>query len=145
MNFTQSISTCMRKYVTFSGRATRSEFWWFYLFTVLVNFAATSQASSFVPALLDGQDMTENESSYFLNNFFFLYLSTITSLILLLPSLAVAARRLHDIGRSGWWIFISFNVIGIIPLLIWYVTDAKDEENIYGPNPKTEDNSYKVF
>ena len=40
MNFIQSISTCMRKYVTFSGRATRSEFWWFYLFTVLVNFAA---------------------------------------------------------------------------------------------------------
>ena len=138
MNFIQSISTCMRKYVTFSGRATRSEFWWFYLFTVLVNFAATSQASSFVPALLDGQDMTENESSYFLNNFFFLYLSTITSLILLLPSLAVAVRRLHDVGRSGWWILIAFTVIGIIPLLIWYVTDTKDEENIYGPNPKTE-------
>ena len=101
---------------------------------------ATSQASSFVPALLDGQDMTENESSYFLNNFFFLYLSTITSLILLLPSLAVAVRRLHDVGRSGWWILIAFTVIGIIPLLIWYVTDTKDEENVYGPNPKTEDN-----
>ena len=140
MNFIQSISTCMRKYVTFSGRATRSEFWWFYLFTVLVNLVATSQASSFVPTLLDGQDMTENESSYFLNNFFFLYLSTITSLILLLPSLAVAVRRLHDVGRSGWWILIAFTVIGIIPLLIWYVTDTKDEENFYGPNPKTEDN-----
>ncbi|GIR39183.1 MAG: aminopeptidase [Rhodobacterales bacterium] len=140
MNFIQSISTCMRKYVNFSGRATRSEFWWFYLFTVLVNLVATSQASSFVPTLLDGQDMTENESSYFLNNFFFLYLSTITSLILLLPSLAVAVRRLHDVGRSGWWILIAFTVIGIIPLLIWYVTDTKDEENIYGPNPKTEDN-----
>ena len=139
MNFIQSISTCMRKYVTFSGRATRSEFWWFYLFTVLVNLVASSQASSFVPTLLDGQDMTENESSYFLNNFFFLYLSTITSLILLLPSLAVAVRRLHDVGRSGWWILIAFTVIGIIPLLIWYVTDTKDEENIYGPNPKTED------
>jgi len=140
MNFIQSISTCMRKYVTFSGRATRSEFWWFYLFTVLVNLVATSQASSFVPTLLDGQDMTENESSYFLNNFFFLYLSTITSLILLLPSLAVAVRRLHDVGRSGWWILIAFTVIGIIPLLIWYVTDTKDEENVYGQNPKTEDN-----
>ena len=130
----------MRKYVTFSGRATRSEFWWFYLFTVLVNLVATSQASSFVPTLLDGQDMTENESLYFLNNFFFLYLSTITSLILLLPSLAVAVRRLHDVGRSGWWILIAFTVIGIIPLLIWYVTDTKDEENVYGPNPKTKDN-----
>ena len=61
-------------------------------------------------------------------------------MILLLPSLAVAARRLHDIGRSGWWILIAFTVIGIIPLLIWYVTNAKDDENIYGPNPKTEDN-----
>ena len=140
MNFIQSISTSMRKYVTFSGRATRSEFWWFYLFTVLVNLVATSQASSFVPTLLDGQDMTENESSYFLNNFFFLYLSTITSLILLLPSLAVAVRRLHDVGRSGLWILIAFTVIGIIPLLIWYVTDTKDEENVYGPNPKTENN-----
>ena len=140
MNFIQSISTCMRKYVTFSGRATRSEFWWFFLFTILVNLAATSQASSFVPILLDGQNMTENESSYFLNNFFFLYLSTITSLILLLPSLAVAVRRLHDVGRSGWWILIAFTVIGIIPLLIWYVTDTKDEENVYGQNPKTEDN-----
>ena len=140
MNFIQSISTCMRKYVTFSGRATRSEFWWFYLFTVLVNFAATSQASSFVPDLLNGQDMTENESSCFLNNFFFLYLSTITSLILLLPSLAVAVRRLHDVGRSGLWILIAFTVIGIIPLLIWYVTHTKDEENVYGPNPKTEVN-----
>ena len=49
---------------------------------------------------------------------------------LLLPSLAVAARRLHDVGRSGWWILIAFTVIGIIPLLIWYVTDTKDEENI---------------
>ena len=89
--------------------------------------------------LLEIQGMTVNETSYLLNNFFFLYLSTITSLILLLPSLAVAARRLHDIGRSGWWIFIAFTVIGIIPLLIWYVTDTKDEENIYRPNPRTED------
>ena len=123
MNFIQSISTCMRKYVTFSGRATRSEFWWFYLFTVLVNFAA-----SFVGNLIF-------MSTY---NIFFIYLSTITSLILLLPSLAVAVRRLHDVGRSGWWILIAFTVIGIIPLLIWYITDTKDEENIYGPNPKTE-------
>ena len=125
MNFIQSISTCMRKYVTFSGRATRSEFWWFYLFTVLVNFVA-----SFVGNLIF-------MSTY---NIFFIYLSTITSLILLLPSLAVAVRRLHDVGRSGWWILIAFTVIGIIPLLIWYVTDTKDEENVYGPNPKTENN-----
>ena len=125
MNFIQSIRTCMRKYVNFSGRATRSEFWWFYLFTVLVNFSA-----SFVGNLIFMSTF----------NIFSIYLSTITSLILLLPSLAVAVRRLHDVGRSGWWILIAFTVIGIIPLLIWYVTDTKDEENVYGPNPKTEDN-----
>ena len=139
MNFIQSLSTCMRKYVTFSGRATRSEFWWFYLFTVLVNLAATLQISSFVSFLLESQDMTAHESTYFLNNFFVLYLSTITSLILLLPSVAVTSRRLHDIGRSGWWILIAFTFIGIILLLIWYVTDTTNEENVYGPNPKTKD------
>jgi len=74
MNFTQSISTCMRKYVTFSGRATRSEFWWFCLFSVLVNLATASQAPSFVPVLLERQGITAHESSYFLNNFFsFIY------------------------------------------------------------------------
>jgi len=61
-------------------------------------------------------------------------------LILLLPSLAVAVRRLHDVGRSGWWVFIAFTVIEIISLLIWYVTNTKDEKNVYGPNLKTEDN-----
>ena len=61
-------------------------------------------------------------------------------MILLLPSLAVAVRRLHDVGRSGWWVFIAFTVIEIISLLIWYVTNTKDEKNVYGPNLKTEDN-----
>ena len=69
----------------------------------------------------------------------YIYLSTITSLILLLPSVAVTSRRLHDIGRSGWWILIAFTFIGIILLLIWYVTDTTNEENVYGPNPKTKD------
>ena len=81
MNFTQSISTCMRKYVTFSGRATRSEFWWFCLFFCFSKLSVTTfQAFSFVPVILETY-MTANEFSYFLNNFFFLYLSTITSLI----------------------------------------------------------------
>ena len=61
-------------------------------------------------------------------------------MILLLPSLAVAVRRLHDVGRSRWWVFIAFTVIEIISLLIWYVTNTKDEKNVYGPNLKTEDN-----
>ena len=123
MNFIQSISTCMGKYATFSGRATRSEFWWFYLFTVLVNFGA-----SFIGNFL------------FFSTFnpFFLYLPTIISLVFFLPGLAVSARRLHDIGRSGWWFLITFTVIGIIVLIIWWATDTKEEENLYGPNPKTE-------
>ena len=54
-----------------------------------------------------------------------------------IPSLAVSVRRLHDIGRSGWWLLISLvPVVGWILTLIWYVSDSEAEENKYGPNPK---------
>lgn len=54
------------------------------------------------------------------------------NLALFLPSLAVGARRLHDVGRSGWWQLLAFTVIGLIPLIIWWATDTKQEQNKYG-------------
>jgi uncharacterized membrane protein YhaH (DUF805 family) len=114
----------MGKYFTFSGRATRSEFWWFYLFSVLVNIGASiGSGAVFATTLIP----------------FFLYLPSIISLVLFFPGLAVSARRLHDIGRSGWWFLIAITGIGVILLIIWWVQDTKEEENIYGPNPKTLD------
>jgi len=100
MNFGQAISTCFAKYATFSGRASRPEFWWFFLFQILVSMAA-SMLGDVVAGLV--------------------------SLALLLPALAVGARRLHDIGRSGWWQLIMLTVIGLLLLIYWWVQPASGD------------------
>ena len=100
MNFGQAISTCFAKYATFSGRASRPEFWWFFLFQILVSMAA-SMLGDVVAGLV--------------------------SMALLLPALAVGARRLHDIGRSGWWQLIMLTVIGLLLLIYWWVQPASGD------------------
>ena len=89
MTFGESISTCLKKYAEFNGRAGRPEFWWFALFSLLVQ-AAGGILGQMIGGLL--------------------------ALALLLPSIAVGARRLHDVGKSGW-----LQLIGIIPLIGWIV------------------------
>lgn len=113
MNFSTSISTCLSKYATFSGRASRSEYWWFYLFTLLMSWGATV-----VGAITLGDDES--------------LLSGLVSLVFLVPTLAAGSRRLHDIGRTGWWQLLAFTVIGIIVLIIWYATDSEKAPNRYG-------------
>ena len=124
MDFMTAVRTCFSKYVDFSGRARRSEYWYFALFTFLVNIVTT---------VLDnilGTDYDGTTSGGLI--------STVVSLALLLPSLAVGVRRLHDTGRSGWWILIGLiPIIGWILLIVWYCTDSKPD-NQYGPNPKNE-------
>ncbi len=112
MNFGQAISACLSKYATFTGRARRSEYWWFFLFEFLVMAAAS----------------TINDK-----------LSGLVSLALLLPALAVGARRLHDIGKSGWWLLLSLvPVIGWIVLLVWAVQKSDRDANAFGPLTTTE-------
>lgn len=119
MNFGQSISTCMGKYATFSGRASRSEFWWFYLFTILLQWGA-----SIVGAVTMGGDPFAQE-----------IWPLIISLALLLPILAATTRRLHDIGRTGWWQLLFITIIGAIVVVIFCALDTQMEENKYGPIP----------
>lgn len=112
MNLGQAISTCFSKYVDFSGRATRSEYWYFFLFTFIVQFPIyiLSIASDF---------------------FSLVYLLVI--LAFFLPSLAVNVRRLHDTNRSGWWLLISFvPCAGFIVLLIFLVQETTPGKNQYG-------------
>ena len=127
MNFSESISSCMSKYATFTGRASRSEFWWFYLFTFLVQWGAII-AGGFQALIYD-------------DGYIFEFVQYFVSLVFLLPSLAVMSRRLHDIDKSGWWILLIFTVIGVIPLIIWWVTETKYEDNRFGNAPN--DNSLK--
>jgi len=115
MNFGQAITTCMSKFVTFSGRAKRSEFWWFYLFTVLVSWGAVIVGSAMFPY----------------DPISAMTLSNIVSLVFLLPTLAAGSRRLHDIGKSGWWQLLMLTIIGIILLIIWWATDTKSEGDKY--------------
>jgi uncharacterized membrane protein YhaH (DUF805 family) len=123
MDFMTAVRTCLSKYVDFSGRARRSEYWYFALFTFLVNIVTT-----IVDTIL-GTDFDDTSGGL---------VSSLVSLALLLPSLAVGVRRLHDTDRSGWWILIGLiPIIGWILLIVWFCTDSKPD-NQYGPNPKNE-------
>ena len=116
MNFGEAISACMAKYATFEGRGSRSEFWWFYLFTILMSWGA-----SIVGALtLHGAGDA---------------LSLLVNLALMVPSIAASTRRLHDTNRSGWWVLITLTIIGIIPLIYWWAKESDPAENQYGPKP----------
>ncbi len=118
MSFTDAVSTCLTtKFATFSGRARRSEYWWFALFTVLVSLVA-----NVLDRAIGGQ-----------------WISLVVSLALLVPSLAVAWRRLHDTGRTGAWYFlVLIPLIGAIVLIVFFVQDSQPGANQYGPSPKGE-------
>lgn len=130
MSFGTAISTCFSKYVTFSGRATRSEFWFFILFLWLGALVLT-----FVDSFLFGTVVTDGASFSASTNT--PYLSGLFMLVTFLPAISVAVRRLHDVGRSGWWYWIGFvPLVGIIVLIVFSVTDGTRGPNAYGPDPK---------
>ena len=107
---------CIKNYVNFSGRARRKEYWFFRLTIFLLTLAIV-----FVESAL-GTD------GIFLGLFL---------LATFLPDLAVTVRRLHDVGRSGWWLSSVFvPIIGAILILIWFVTEGQKNENLYGSSPK---------
>lgn len=100
MTFQESIKVCFAKYADFTGRAIRSEYWWFALFTLLVSLVLSRVISEALAGLFN--------------------------LAVLLPSLAVGARRLHDTGRTGWWQLLLFiPVIGWIVLLVFFAQDSR--------------------
>tara|TARA_R110000796_G_scaffold251533_2_gene383226 strand:+ start:29431 stop:29817 length:387 start_codon:yes stop_codon:yes gene_type:complete len=115
----------LRKYATFTGRARRKEYWFFTLFNLLIML---------VLSIIDGMiGLYSTEAGLGI-------LSGIYTLALLIPSLAVTVRRLHDIGRTGWWLLIAFiPLIGALILLIFTVLDSKPGSNQYGPDPKGMD------
>lgn len=129
MTFSQSIKSVFSKYADFSGRATRSEYWYFYLFTFLV--VMVYYIALFAMLVSGSRD---SSAAGYLSVMIIIY-----ALVMTIPSLAVTVRRLHDTGHSGWWIFLNLiPVIGSIVLFIWYITDSDPDTNEYGDNPKQE-------
>jgi uncharacterized membrane protein YhaH (DUF805 family) len=114
----------LKKYAVFSGRARRSEFWNYVLFTFLAIIAL-----SIVGAVLDA--ITGNARGLWVS-----VLVSVYALATVLPSLAVTVRRLHDTGRSGWYYFMTLiPAVGPIILLVFECQDSV-ADNQYGPNPK---------
>ena len=117
MSFAQAVNCCFRKYITFSGRASRSEYWYFWLFFLLVSIALTILNTSIYGSLLVvsnetvfAQDGTQSIERIVTKQYSSGWVGTIFGLFVFVPGLAVAWRRIHDIGRSGWWIVAPFAV-----------------------------------
>lgn len=112
----------LKKYVVFRGRARRREYWYFFLFNILISIAL-----GFIDGVTGMLDPTTGIGT----------LGGIYSLAVFLPSIAVAVRRLHDIGRTGWWLLIILiPIIGALTLLVFSLFDSQEGDNEYGENPK---------
>ena len=128
MSFGEAVRSVLSKYVCFTGRARRSEYWYFILFEAIVS-GALSATLALTGA---GESVVESASS-------------LLSLALLLPGLGVVWRRLHDIGKSGanyFWAFLPF--VGWIFLLIWLCREGDHGPNRYGPDPKAPAYGYRA-
>lgn len=113
--------TLTNRYAQFFGRARRSEYWYFALF----NWLAVVAVSAI--------------SHFLLSTWLATGVTSLISVLLFIPSLAVLVRRLHDTGRSGWWLLMVFiPILGLIVLLYFLVSDSDEGMNDYGPNPKNE-------
>ena len=121
MNFRIAIIKCFMLYAIFSGRAKRAEFWWFFLFCMIVGIMGSVIDGSL------GLDTAIGGNGVF---------TTLIQLATFLPSIAVGSRRLHDTNRSGWWQLLWIVVfIGWIPLIIWLASTSKNENNRFGDEP----------
>jgi uncharacterized membrane protein YhaH (DUF805 family) len=111
----------LKKYAVFDGRARRKEFWMFMLFSTII---------SIVLLILDrliGTDYNNGRNGI---------LSSLYSLAVLLPTIGVAIRRLHDTDRSGWWLLLWLTCIGIIVLIVFWAIEGTAGDNKHGPDPK---------
>ena len=131
MQFLEAVQTCVvKKYCDFNGRASRSEFWWYALAYLIVSYAW-----SFIIGWLTGGAVMMNTDGTFHFEAIQL-LGYIPSIALLLPTLGVCVRRLHDVGKSGWWYFLNFVCcVGSLYLLYLYIQDSEGD-NEYGPRPQ---------
>lgn len=120
MSFGQAITLGFRRYVAFHGRSARWEYWYWTLFVLLLSLGL---------GVLDVAIFGDSYQTV-------APLQAIGGIVTLLPNISISVRRLHDIGRSGWWLLLIFvPLIGMIVLLIWFATRGNAGPNRYGPDP----------
>lgn len=150
MTFGQSIKTCLReKYITFSGRASRSEYWWFQLFFFLILFVLGLVVGGFLGFISPSSVLTSNGFGGFGIVF------GIAMLALYIPSISVLVRRFHDRGVSGWWVLavmigtnIPYYYIGVViafGTLVFLVLKGTEGPNRFGPDPLNPHGGVEVF
>ena len=125
MNMKESVVSVLTNWKNFSGRASRSEFWYFALASAILGLIVG--AIELATGLISIEDPNATGP-----------LSAILNLLLAIPTIAVTSRRLQDYGYSGWWQLSYITVIGIFVVLIWCMLPAKEDENDWGINPLKE-------
>lgn len=133
MGFTDAVKNCVRNnYLGFSGRASRSEYWWFMLFLQIVPIVGYVLVFAYISVALGEEGATMSFET--LMNL--LLLPSLVTLAFLLPALSVSVRRLHDTGKSGWMLLITLiPCIGLILWLVWMIEDGQAHDNAYGSVP----------
>ena len=126
MGFTQAISSVLGKYATFEGRAPRSEYWWWVLFSVLLNWGL-----GFVDLALFGAFSFIATGDVHV----FTPITTIVGIALILPSIALSVRRFHDMDRTGWWLLLGLTGIGALVVTIWFMFRGTQGWNRFGSDP----------
>lgn len=117
-SFSQAFVRCMTGYVKFTGRATRSEYWWFYLATFVIGFVI-----SFVVSFVSAASHIAAPP-----------IGLVVTLLFLLPTLAAGARRLHDINRSGWWLLLLLTGLGAISLIVLLIWPSQHDDPVRTAN-----------
>jgi uncharacterized membrane protein YhaH (DUF805 family) len=119
MNFKEAVQAGFQNYVNFKGRAARSEYWWWTLFSFLASLSAAIIDTVIFPGTLVGEGP--------------IYI--VTALALLLPSLGLMFRRIHDLEKSAWWLLLMLVPLVNLIMLIWFCKKGTDGNNRFGPDP----------
>ncbi len=135
MGFKDSVRTCLHKYADFNGRASRAEFWWFFLFTVLVQFVLMIPLFIIIGIAAATADSSAGAGIMTALLVIWYIVVFAVAIALFIPLLAAGARRLHDYGQTAWLLLLYFVPCGNIALIVLWALDGTPAENPYGPRP----------
>ena len=121
VGFVEALPLFFMNYANFEGRSSRSAYWWYVLWSFIIGFVTVM-----IDTVFFGYDMGDPNAIGLTN--------TLSSLVMLIPGIALSIRRLHDVDKSWWWNLIGLTVIGAIPLIFWLCRSGDNQANRFGPD-----------